>query len=478
VNVFEQYDLKVTASGGIIDRTRKSVQVIPSRKTNYYFAHVTDLHMPTHIFYPDAGYNTDSTEVVDFREVIKDLNIIRPEFVLLTGDLINQGELEDYENLRVFSKTKRILAELDVPCYVVAGNHDIGGWTGTAPPAGSARKFWWKNFGWSWLDNTSSSWQYNTQDYSFDYGPVHFTGLEAYDNYDSYLPAIYGSNSFTNRQMQWLQADLAASNASTKVLFHHYDFDDQLNLNSLGVNMELWGHIHYDSGSLSATPISLATRSTCDGNRAYRVIRVNNTSLQPFATINAGSSGNQINVTFTPGNYGYADSVKAVVVNNQPISFENSLIKFFMPSGNAQYTVTGGVLEQVDRSGEFNVCYVKVNLVSNSTQTVTIKESGTSVWDEHAPQATLVLNSIYPNPFTESATISVSNSKASVVAIKVYNLKGELVKTVHDGKTAYGTYYYNWDGTDAKGRKCPAGIYLIKVSDHISSKSQKVILFR
>jgi len=478
VNVFELYDLKVTASGGISDRTRKSVQVLPTRKTSYYFAHVTDLHMPTHIFYPDYGYNTDSTEVVDFREVIQDLNLIRPEFVLLTGDLVNQGELEEFENMRVYSKTKRVLGELEVPVYVTAGNHDIGGWTGTPPPAGSARKFWWKNFGWSWLDNTSTSWPYNTQDYSFDYGPVHYVGLEAYDNYDNYLYNIYGANSFTNHQMQWLQIDLTNSGASTNVLFHHYDFDDELNLSSLGINMALWGHIHYDSGSISNQPYNLATRSTCDGNRSYRIIRVNGTTLQPYSTVNAGSTGNQVRISFSPNNYGYADSVSASVVNNQPLSFENALVKFLMPSGNAEYTVTGGVLEQVDRSGENNVCYVKVNLTAYSNQTVTIKDNTTAIGDNSLPTATLTVNAIYPNPFKDFANISITKPDSGRLTVKVFNLKGQLVKTVFDSDVSSGIQYLGWDGKTERNLSCPDGIYFIKVSAGGFSLSRKLILLK
>lgn len=478
VNVFELYDLRVTGSGGINDRTRQSVQVLPTRKTSYYFAHITDTHLPTHIFYPDPGYNTDSTEVLDLREVFNDFNLIRPEFVLLTGDLVNQGELEEFENMRVYSKAKRVLGELEVPLYLTAGNHDIGGWPQTSPPAGSARRFWWKNFGWSWLDNTSSSWQYHTQDYSFDYGPVHFTGLEVYDNYDNYLPNIYGSSSFTNRQMQWLQADLAASGAATKVLFHHYDFAGQLNLSALGIDMALWGHIHYDTGSLTTQPYNLSTRAVAGGYRSYRIIRVNGTSLQPYATINAGSNGNKIQISFYPHNYGYADSVAAVLVNNQPLSFEHSLVKFMMPSGNTDYTVTGGVLEQVDRSGEHNVCYVRVNLAAYSTQTVTIKDNTTAADDNVLPTAALILNSIYPNPFTQRATISVGNPKAGDLSVKIYNLKGELLRTVHEGRTAYGNHYYHWDGRDHRGRACPSGVYFIRVADGRQSVSRKVILLK
>jgi hypothetical protein len=478
VNVFELYNLRVTASGGINDRTRNSVQVLPTRKTNYYFAHITDLHLPTHIFYPDAGYNTDSTEVVDFREIIKDFNIIRPEFVLLTGDLVNQGELEEFENLRVYTKAKRVLGELEVPVYMVAGNHDIGGWPYTAPPAGSARKFWWKHFGWSWLNNTSSSWQYNTQDYSFDYGPVHFTGLEAYDNYDNYLTSIYGSTSFTNRQMQWLQQDLSASGAATKVLFHHYDFDDQLNLNSLGVNMALWGHIHYDTGSLVNQPYNLSTRATCDGYRSYRIIGVNGTTLQPYGTVSAGSTGNQIRLDFFPNNFGYADSVSATLYNNQPISFDNAVVKFLMPSGYAEYNVYNGVLEQIDRSGNLNVCYVRVNLGSYSTVTVAIKQTGTGVSDETLPGASLTLNTVYPNPFRDKTTFSLSKTGSGNLSAQVFNLKGMLVRTLFEGNLASGAHYFDWDGKDNSGRNCPSGVYFVRMRNAGQSVSQKIILMK
>lgn len=475
VNVFELYDLKVTASGGINDRTRNSVQVLPSRKTSYYFAQITDVHMPTHIFYPDYGYDTDSTETVDLREVINDLNLIRPEFVLLTGDLVNQGELEEFENLRVYTKAKRVLGEFEVPVYMIAGNHDIGGWNSTSPPAGSARKFWWKNFGWSWLDNTSTSFPYHTQDYSFDYGPVHYVGLEGYDNYDNYLPAIYGANSYTPAQMQWLQNDLTAAAAETNVLFHHYDFDDELNLSALGIDMALWGHIHYNSGSLTSTPYSLATDNVCDGNRSYRLVRVNGTSLQPFATMTAGSSGNQIRISYAPNNYGFADSVSATLINTQFFSFENALVKFLMPSGDTAYTVTGGVLEQVDRSGDNNICYVRVNLTANSTVTATIKANTTAVPDENAAAPVLLVHAVYPNPFKDNATFHLNLDKASDLAINIYNLKGERVKQLYSGKSASGNVYYHWDGTSDNGKACPQGIYLVRFTGGSTTQTRKLI---
>jgi 3',5'-cyclic AMP phosphodiesterase CpdA len=115
--------------------------------------HITDAHLPNRLYYPNAGFETDSTAVEDFRAVMEDINLIHPEFVLFTGDLVNEGELESFANQYWYGWTQKLLSEFDIPVYVTSGNHDIGGWNQTPPPAGSARRNWWKYFGWNWLDS-------------------------------------------------------------------------------------------------------------------------------------------------------------------------------------------------------------------------------------------------------------------------------------------------------------------------------------
>ena len=135
-----------------------------------------------------------------------------------------------------------MLTEFDVPVYVTSGNHDIGGWNQTPPPAGSARKNWWKYFGWSWLDNEDPLFPYHTQDYYFTYNNTVFIGLESYDNYDYWRPNIYGNTSYTNQQIAWLNNTLSLFPNYKKVLFHHYDFQEQLSLSALGIDMSLWSY--------------------------------------------------------------------------------------------------------------------------------------------------------------------------------------------------------------------------------------------
>jgi 3',5'-cyclic AMP phosphodiesterase CpdA len=254
--------------------------------------HITDTHLPTRYFYSDDPElaTTDTSSIIDLRKVIDDINIINPEFVIMTGDLVNESELEDFENGRCYTKAQRILSELEVPVFVVSGNHDLGGWDDTPPSQGTSRRDWWRFFGWKWLQ-----YQNHTQDYSFEYNQTLFIGLEAYDNYDSYMYSTYGAESFTSEQLDWLNNELSDSERyDNRVLFYHYDFSDQINLSSLDVDMVLWGHIHSDEGSIDSRPYNIATDNICDGDCAYRVIKIHEGELEPKSTCYADLGGDNI----------------------------------------------------------------------------------------------------------------------------------------------------------------------------------------
>ncbi len=372
-NLYELYHLQVSASNGILDIAKNSVQLIPQEKDEYYFIHVTDTHLPTHSAYWDSNPEvalTDTTTMIALRNIINDVNLLNPEFVLLTGDLLNEGELEDFGNGRVYTKAKRILGEFEVPVYLVSGNHDIGGWQNTPVQNGSARRNWWRFFGWKSLEFNEPY----TQNYTFDYNNILFLGMEAYDNYDSWNFDIYEEDSFIPEQLDWLDNQLQnATGFDAKVLFYHYDFSNQINLNSLGVDMSLWGHTHSNHNDYTH-PFDIATRAACSSGHSYRVIKVNsNNEFQPFSTSHANDYGvDNLTVDYFPSNEGLADSVTAIIHSNQNIDFENIKLKFIMPSGNTNYEVFGGTLYQIDTSGEFNICYVNANLPANSEIAVTV----------------------------------------------------------------------------------------------------------
>jgi 3',5'-cyclic AMP phosphodiesterase CpdA len=469
----ELYDLTVTVAGGISDVTKHAVKILPAYRADYYFVHITDTHLPTPLYYYVPGADADSSAIVDLREVVNDVNIINPAFVLLTGDLINEAELEDYRGHRCFSKAERVLGEFQVPVFLTSGNHDLGGWDETPPPDGTARRDWWRFFGWKRLANPPSGAPARTQDYSFDYGPVHYVGLEAYLNYDNWRSQYYGSQSFVPAQLEWLGADLAAAAGSTsRVLFYHDDFGGQLNLRNLGVQMALWGHIHHDSGSLTVTPYNLATGTTVGGARTYRVVRVSNGVLTPLASVSAGASGERLRVAFSPANDGTHASMVAVVTNDLPIRFQDARLRVLMPKLAGDIQVSGGTLEQIDDSGPVLICYVGVDLLPNATQTVEVTGTGEN------PAPALRLAQSLPNPFHATAVIGFDLPSAGPVRLTVFAPDGGKVATLVDKVLAAGPGAAVWEGRDDQGRPVPSGRYFYRLVTPAGARARGLSLVR
>ncbi|MBN2170235.1 MAG: metallophosphoesterase [Candidatus Krumholzibacteriota bacterium] len=476
----ELYDLRVAASGGVEDVTANAVRVIPGFREDFYFVHVTDPHLPDPHFSSDGAQPEDSAAMDDLREVIEDINLMNPEFVLLTGDLVNEGELEDYMEWRAYSRSQRLLTELEVPVYLTSGNHDLGGWDATPPPDGTARRDWWRFFGWPRLDAPPPGAPWYTQNYSFDYGPVHFTGLEAYDNYDGWRYGIYGGESFTAGQMDWLAGDLAGSAAAAKVLFHHYDFKDQLDLDILGVDLALWGHIHHDEGSIYDHPFDLSTNNVCWGERAYRVIRVSGTTLIPQATVSAGADGNAMRLQFSPPNDGTNATVMALVANEHDLRFEHGLVKFNMPKGGTDPQLSEGTILQVDTSpAGWDVYYVEVDIAPESWGTITLTVTEpTAVPGGEAPALVMKLPPNHPNPFNPATTMPFFLPRAQHARLRIFDAAGRPLAVLVDGALEAGWHRAEWRGRDDRGREMPAGVYLVRLEAGGEARTRRIAMIR
>lgn len=84
----------------------------------------------------------------------------------------------------------------------------------------------------------------------------------------------------------------------------------------------------------------------------------------------------------------------------------------------------------------------------------------------------------FPNPFNPSTTIKFNLSSDSPVHIKIFDVKGELIRTIAaDIKTA-GENEIIWDGTNDKGIKQPSGVYLYQLSSNVNTEARKMILLR
>ncbi|MCP4571355.1 MAG: T9SS type A sorting domain-containing protein [bacterium] len=474
VPVLDVYDLHVTADGGIDDTARHAVRPLATFPSDFYFVHVTDTHLPTHLYWDQSGSRSDSTSTMDLRAICEDVNVIDPAFLLITGDFVNEGECEDYLDLRYYSRAQRQLYEFDVPVFLSAGNHDLGGWDDTPPSDGTARRDWWRFFGWKILDAPPASRPWVTQDFSFDYGAVHFTGLEAYDNYDGWRYSTYGGESFVSSQFTWLQQDLAAAaGAHARVLFYHFDFQNEINLNSLGVDMALWGHTHRNSEDASH-PYDISTDNASRGTRAFRLVRWQNSALNARPTLYAGSSGQVLTTNFTPANDGTHDLVTVTVGNGHPERFQYGQVRVRMPLAPA-YAVTGGTLAQVDGSGATALCYVDADIPAGGNLTVTVQALHNSAVE--VPTAAM-LTGVAPNPFNPRTIIRYHLPAAADVRLSVFDLRGRELAVLVDGRREAGDHAESWTARAHDGTTLPSGVYLVGFRSGGYNETRKITLMK
>lgn len=78
----------------------------------------------------------------------------------------------------------------------------------------------------------------------------------------------------------------------------------------------------------------------------------------------------------------------------------------------------------------------------------------------------------YPNPFNPSTTISFSLPEANEVAVKIYNIRGELVGRAASGQFKAGFHKVVFDGSNLSSGQY---FYQIKAGKHMSVKKMIMV---
>ena len=88
----------------------------------------------------------------------------------------------------------------------------------------------------------------------------------------------------------------------------------------------------------------------------------------------------------------------------------------------------------------------------------------------------------YPNPFNPNTTIQFEipfTEKQKVnVELRIYNLQGELIRTLVNEEKSPGIYRVLWNGDDQFGEKVVSGIYLYRINIGEFSAVKKMILVK
>lgn len=84
----------------------------------------------------------------------------------------------------------------------------------------------------------------------------------------------------------------------------------------------------------------------------------------------------------------------------------------------------------------------------------------------------------YPNPFNPSTTIAYSLPQDGMIEIGVYNIKGQLVKTLVKGEQLAGNYETVWNGKDKNEKSVSSGIYFYKLATKDDTMMKKMLMLK
>jgi hypothetical protein len=84
----------------------------------------------------------------------------------------------------------------------------------------------------------------------------------------------------------------------------------------------------------------------------------------------------------------------------------------------------------------------------------------------------------YPNPFNPATEIKMTLPKAGHVSLKVFNVRGELVRTLVNGELAAGPQSIEWNGTTDSGRQVASGVYFYETKYNGETMINKMALVK
>ncbi|MBN2461760.1 MAG: S8 family serine peptidase [Candidatus Cloacimonetes bacterium] len=177
--------------------------------------------------------------------------------------------------------------------------------------------------------------------------------------------------------------------------------------------------------------------------------------------------------------------------SNQP---HNGYIDIFTPLPTAQtafqesdYGIVAVQFEGTHQQKTFCFSYTLADLVDEeypSTRENLLWEIASFFDLEMTPVADETITPVFslaqnfPNPFNPETTISYFLPSSCAVELKIYNIKGQLVKTLIDDTVTAGNHTTVWCGDDNNQRKVPTGIYLYRLKTKDDVKIRKMTLIK
>ena len=84
----------------------------------------------------------------------------------------------------------------------------------------------------------------------------------------------------------------------------------------------------------------------------------------------------------------------------------------------------------------------------------------------------------YPNPFNPKTNITFELNQSGRTSVDIFNVKGQLVKTLIDNHLYGGKHNVVWDGSDADHKQVGSGMYFYRVTVNGQQYSKQMIMLK
>jgi len=84
----------------------------------------------------------------------------------------------------------------------------------------------------------------------------------------------------------------------------------------------------------------------------------------------------------------------------------------------------------------------------------------------------------YPNPFNGETLIRYSIPEPGLTTVKIYDVRGNLVKTVGRLHQNTGQHAYRWNAQNEAGKPAPSGVYFYRLENGSKTATGKMVLIR
>jgi photosystem II stability/assembly factor-like uncharacterized protein len=84
----------------------------------------------------------------------------------------------------------------------------------------------------------------------------------------------------------------------------------------------------------------------------------------------------------------------------------------------------------------------------------------------------------HPNPFNPSTFIEFEIARSHPVQLKIFNARGQLIRTLLDEQLQAGSHRIQWNGCDDEGNNVASGVYFYQLQAGINTQTRKMMLLQ